>query len=177
MSSLQLGRIDQRRCVEVTIVMFDKLSDLTVHMNLLNVCKMISHSPAKAHRAVLLLLLLGASCSFNSTREDSIARAFEERQSNIQVEGEGTVMRILPDDNVGSPHQRFIITTASGQTLLIQHNVDLAPRIEGMKVGDVVSFSGEYVWNDKGGLIHWTHNDPAGKHQAGWIKCAGRVYQ
>jgi len=123
------------------------------------------------------LLLLCASCSVNSTNGDSIARAFEQHQSNVQVEGEGTVTRILSDDNVGSPHQRFVVSLASGQTVLIQHNTNLAPRVDSLKIGDNVSFSGEYVWNEKGGLIHWTHHDPAGKHQSGWIKVDGRVFQ
>ena len=160
--------------------MFDKLGDLTVHMKSLSafsLSKMISHSMVKTHRAAILLFLLCASCNVNSTPGDAIARAFEKRQSNVQVEAEGTVTRILPDDNVGSPHQKFIVRLASGQTVLIEHNIDLAPRIEGIKVGDIVSFSGEYVWNQQGGLIHWTHHDPAGKHQAGWIKYNGRVYQ
>ena len=85
--------------------------------------------------------------------------------------------RILPDDNVGSSHQKFIVQLVSGQTVLIEHNIDLAPRVDELNVGDVISFSGEYVWNEKGGLIHWTHHDPVGRHQAGWIKYNGRVYQ
>jgi hypothetical protein len=160
--------------------MFDKLSDLTVHMkslSSLSLSKMISHSMAKTHRTAVLLVLLCASCNFNSTYQDAIGRAFEQRQSNVQVEGEGIVNRILPDDNVGSPHQRFVVTLASGQTLLIQHNTNLAPRIDSLKTGDAVSFSGEYVWNEKGGLIHWTHHDPAGRHQAGWVKHNGQTYQ
>lgn len=131
----------------------------------------------RMHRCAVLLLLLLASCSAGPKQGDEIARAFDQRQSDVQVEGEGTVSRILPDDTVGSPHQRFIVQLASGQTILIEHNIELAPRIDGLKVGDAVSFSGEYVWNDKGGLIHWTHHDPAGKHQGGWIKHDGRTFQ
>jgi len=146
-------------------------------LSALSVRKMISHSAAKAHRAWILLLLFCLSCSVNSTQGDAIARAFEQHQSNIKVEGEGTVTRNLPDDNVGSPHQRFVVRLGSGQTVLIEHNIDLAPRIEGLKVGDIVSFSGEYIWNEQGGLIHWTHHDPGGRHEAGWVKYNGRVYQ
>ena len=132
---------------------------------------------AKAHHCAVLLVLLCVSCGVNSTQGDAIAQAFEQHQSNVKVEGEGTVTRVLPDDNIGSPHQRFIVRLASGQTVLIEHNIDLAPRIESLKVGDTVSFSGEYVWNEQGGLIHWTHHDPAGRHDAGWVKYNGRVYQ
>jgi len=109
--------------------------------------------------------------------DDRIGRAFASRASDIQVEGEGTVVRILPDDLNGSRHQRFIVQLASGQTLLMSHNIDLAPRIDGLKLGDSVSFNGEYVWNEKGGVIHWTHHDPRGRHVTGWIKHNGRRYQ
>lgn len=107
----------------------------------------------------------------------AVAKAFEQHARDVQVEGEGVVSRILPDDNSGSPHQRFIVRLGSGQTVLLQHNIELAPRIDDLKVGDTVSFFGEYVWNTQGGLVHWTHHDPAGKHAAGWIKHNGRTYQ
>jgi Protein of unknown function (DUF3465) len=106
-----------------------------------------------------------------------ISQAFAERRSNIQVEGEGRVAKILKDDNDGSRHQRFIVRLDSGQTVLIAHNIDLAPRVDGLREGDAVSFYGEYEWNDKGGVIHWTHADPQGRHPAGWIRHDGRTYQ
>lgn len=106
-----------------------------------------------------------------------IGRAFASGTSDIQVEGEGTVIRLLPDDLNPPRHQRFIVQLASGQTLLISHNIDLAPRINGLAVGDGVRFNGEYVWNEKGGLIHWTHHDPRGRHVAGWVTHNGRTYK
>ena len=65
----------------------------------------------------------------------------------------------------------------SGETVLLSHNIDLAPRIESLKKGDTVEFYGEYEWNEKGGVIHWTHNDPDGSHVAGWIKHQGKTYE
>ena len=109
--------------------------------------------------------------------DSTIGRAFASRASDIQVEGEGTVIRLLPDDLNGRRHQRFIVQLASGQTLLISHNVDLAPRIDGLNVGDSVSFNGEYEWNAKGGVIHWTHHDPQGRHVTGWIKHNGKTFK
>jgi hypothetical protein len=109
--------------------------------------------------------------------DEALARAFEQRTSNIQVEGQGIVRRVLPDDNDGKRHQRFIVALASGQTLLISHNIDLAARVVGLRKGDVVSFSGEYEWNAQGGVVHWTHRDPGKRHPAGWIKHNGELYQ
>jgi hypothetical protein len=106
-----------------------------------------------------------------------LANAFANRISNLQVAGQGTVIRMLPDDTNGSRHQRFILRLNSGQTLLISHNIDLAPRIESLREGDTVGFYGEYEWNPKGGVIHWTHDDPQGRHPAGWLKHGGHIYQ
>jgi ABC-type glycerol-3-phosphate transport system substrate-binding protein len=106
-----------------------------------------------------------------------LARAFAERTSGLEVEGQGAVERLLADDTSGERHQRFIVRLASGQTLLIAHNIDVAPRVEGLQAGDPVSFKGEYVWNAEGGLVHWTHRDPGSGHVAGWIKYRGKTYQ
>jgi hypothetical protein len=109
--------------------------------------------------------------------DSSISRAFKDKKSNVQVEGEGVVIRLLSDDLDGSRHQRFILRLASGQTLLISHNIDIAPRVANLQKGDKVSFYGEYEWNEKGGMIHWTHRDPKRRHASGWIRFNGRVYQ
>jgi hypothetical protein len=86
-------------------------------------------------------------------------------------------MKLLPDDNIGSRHQKFIIKLSSGQTLLMAHNIDLAHRIGSLREGDSVQFYGEYEWNNKGGVIHWTHRDPSGSHVAGWLQHQGKRYE
>jgi hypothetical protein len=101
----------------------------------------------------------------------------EQWRSGQQVKGSGRVDRILADDNDGSRHQRFILELSSGQTLLVAHNIDLAPRISSLSVGDTVKFYGEYEANSKGGVIHWTHHDPQGRHVAGWLEHRGQRYQ
>jgi len=107
----------------------------------------------------------------------SLKSAYENHQSNIQVQGSGTVIRILKDDNKGSRHQKFILKLSFGQSILIAHNIDLAPRINSISNGDVIQFYGEYEWNNKGGVIHWTHRDPNGHHVGGWLKHNGSTYQ
>ena len=113
----------------------------------------------------------------SSEARSQISSAFQKKLSNVQVEGEGVVKAILKDDRTGSRHQKFILTLSGGTTVLIAHNIDIAPRIDTLKKGDVVNFSGEYEWNEKGGIIHWTHHDPRNKHSDGWLKHKRRVYQ
>lgn len=111
-----------------------------------------------------------------SSSDEVLAQAFAKRSRDLQVEGRGRVQRVLSDDDQGSRHQRFLLELESGQVLLVVHNIDLAPRIETIRVNDRIEFFGEYEWNDRGGLIHWTHSDPGGRHVAGWLKHAGRRY-
>jgi hypothetical protein len=107
----------------------------------------------------------------NITSDDRILQeAFENKQTNIQVQGKGNVIKLLPDDNSGSRHQRFILKLASGQTLLISHNIDISTKIDTLSKNDSIEFYGEYIWNSQGGLIHWTHHDPNHKHIDGWLK-------
>lgn len=112
-----------------------------------------------------------------STSDKAIEKAFENNQSNIQVGGSGEVIKILPDDTQGSRHQKIIIELNSGQTLLIAHNIDIAPRISNLNEGDHINFYGEYEWNSKGGVVHWTHHDPSNRHESGWLNHGGKMYQ
>ena len=115
--------------------------------------------------------------SLRSAGDDVFASAFRNRTSGIQVSGEGITTKILADDNDGSRHQRFILKLPSGQTLLVAHNIDLAPRISSLREGDSVEFNGVYEWNSRGGIVHWTHHDPEGRHEAGWLRHGGKSYQ
>jgi hypothetical protein len=108
--------------------------------------------------------------------ETTVERLFAQRRSDRMVEVEGRVSNILPDDRQGSQHQRFIVTLASGHTLLVAHNIDLAPRVP-LREGETIAVKGEYEWNDKGGVLHWTHRDPDGRHEGGWIRYAGEIYR
>jgi hypothetical protein len=97
-------------------------------------------------------------------------------RSGSQVKGSGSVVRVLSDDNDGSRHQRFILKLSSGRTVLIAHNIDLAPRVRSISSGDTVSFFGQFESNEQGGVIHWTHDDPRGRHVGGWLEHDGNRY-
>ncbi|EKR8727607.1 DUF3465 domain-containing protein [Vibrio cholerae] len=123
-------------------------------------------------------LVLTSCFSVSLYANDAVLQqAYQSQQSDLQVQGLGQVVKVLPDDNDGSRHQKFILKLNSGQTLLVAHNIDLAPRIPNLKVGDSVEFYGEYEWNKKGGVLHWTHKDPQNRHAHGWLKHNGLVYE
>ena len=106
-----------------------------------------------------------------------VLSAYEHHRSDVQVRGAGIVAHTLRDDNEGSRHQKFILKLSNGHSVLVAHNIDLAPRISSLKRGDRIEFFGEYEWSEQGGVLHWTHNDPAGRHKDGWLKHNGTLYQ
>jgi hypothetical protein len=112
-----------------------------------------------------------------SCDDSALTAAFRDHLSRIEVCGRGTIAKVLKDDTQGSRHQRFIVRVDAGQTLLIAYNFDIAPRIEALRAGAPVEFVGEYEWNPQGGVVHWTHRDPGGRHPSGWIRYAGRMYE
>ncbi len=107
----------------------------------------------------------------------NIEQLIKQRQSDVQINLTAQVFRVLKDDLKGSRHQRFLIKLSGGETILIAHNIDLAPRIDELQKGDIITVYGEYEWNEKGGVIHWTHHDPAKRHIDGWIEHNGNRYQ
>ena len=109
--------------------------------------------------------------------QQKIMQAYQQQISNIQVQSKGEVKAILADDNDGSRHQKMILKLENGLTVLVAHNIDLAPRVEGLRKGEIVEFYGEYEYSPKGGVIHWTHHDPQEKHVDGWLKYQGKSYQ
>lgn len=109
--------------------------------------------------------------------EQVIRQAFENHTSNLQVTASGKVAKVLEDDTNPPRHQHFVLKLDNGISLLVAHNIDLAKRVDNLKTGDSVSFNGEYEWNKKGGVLHWTHHDPQGRHAAGWLRHNGQTYQ
>ena len=125
----------------------------------------------------LSILISFASININADDVNKISSAYSTQTSDLQVSSRGTVVKLLSDDNKGSRHQRFILKLSNNQTVLVAHNIDLAPKITSLRRGDIVDFNGEYEWNSKGGVVHWTHHDPAGRHQGGWLKHNGAIYE
>lgn len=111
------------------------------------------------------------------TAEARLQSAFDHHRDGFWIQASARVVKALPDDRKGSRHQRVIVELDSGQTLLVAHNIDLAPRLESISSGDTLRFRGKYAWNAQGGVIHWTHHDPSGERAGGWLEFEGRRYR
>lgn len=107
----------------------------------------------------------------------AVQRAFEQHSDGAEVTATGIVDRVLSDQSGPSgPHERFIVRLSSGMTLLIEHNLSIAPRVP-VAVGMAVTVHGEYVWNAEGGLLHFTHHDPDRSHEGGYVLYGGKRYE
>jgi uncharacterized lipoprotein YajG len=119
------------------------------------------------------------SAKTSSAKMDAgaIVEAFGARRNLPQVQGSGVVEKVLKDDTKGLKHQKFLLKVSDNITILIAHNIDLAPRVADIQAGDVVEYKGEYIYTPKGGTVHWTHKDPRGHHEAGFLKHNGKTYE
>ena len=140
----------------------------------------------KLHRILIITVCLivyyvtenpGGHLPSGTSGDQNLKHAITNQLSDVLVTTDATVLKALPDDNKGSRHQRFLIKLDSGEVILIAHNIDLAPYVPNISRGQEIRVSGEFEWNDKGGVIHWTHHDPRGKHPGGWIEYQGKRYE
>jgi hypothetical protein len=126
---------------------------------------------------LMCLAWQGLQAAPPSASDRRLARAFSQGQSEFFVRVRATVLASLPSDHEGIRHQKFLIELSTGQTLLVAHNIDLAPPVRRLRVGETILIYGEYIWNADGGLLHRTHDDPDFLFPHGWIRYRGRKYQ
>jgi len=110
----------------------------------------------------------------NNQVEQGIEHVFSLQKSGEMITIDATVVKLLKDDLKGDKHQKMILRIGNN-TLLLAHNIDIAPRVPA-KEGDKLLIKGQYEWNEKGGLVHWTHRSN-NSHPHGWIKHNNKKYQ
>ena len=104
-----------------------------------------------------------------------MSAAFQKSDTGSWIEVTGFVKKLLSDDDEGARHQRFVLDIGSRRSLLIAHNIDLAKRVP-VGMGDRVHVRGMYEWNEFGGLVHWTHHDPHGVEDGGYVRYRTKSY-
>lgn len=113
----------------------------------------------------------------NAPADDSqIVSANKGRQQVFFVSGANLeVIKILPDDTQGLPHQKWVGRCSDGSTVLIVYNSDMGSRVP-VQIGDKFSVGGQYIWTPAGGLVHWTHYDPKHIRPDGFVLLNGTAY-
>lgn len=146
----------------------------------------MKNTTSKIIQIVIISLIAGLYWYLNHTKipepgsenqTDILKHYYQNQISKKMIKISGITTKLLADDNIKPRHQKFIIEVSGGMSLLITHNIDLAPRINSLNQGDLVEIYGQYEWNDRGGLLHWTHHDPKGKRAGGWIIHNNRKYE
>ena len=129
-------------------------------------------------RAIVMSLVVAMSLMVFALPYEAAADCGDRTDMSSTPDGDAvaaTGVSLMSSLNDGA-QQRFIVQVGgSTQTLLIDNNVDIGKRVP-VATGDDLTIHGEYVWNDQGGLIHFTHHDPAHTHEDGWIELKGVRY-
>jgi hypothetical protein len=129
---------------------------------------------------LLAALLLPAACAPPAQSADNavVCSAFHGASSRVEVVAGGTVTRVLgTKPGVSSPHEGFLmrLNSSCDVTIRVEANVDFTGQFP-LNTGDAVVVKGEYEYYPRGGVIHWTHRDPRGRHEGGYIQTAGKIY-
>jgi hypothetical protein len=132
----------------------------------------------KALAGVAGLLLCGCAAQ-TAPNDAAVCDAYRSGRSRVEVVADGTVTRVLGSQSGRySPHEGFLMKLDS--------NCDVVVRVEAnedftgtfpIAEGDRAVVKGEYEFYPRGGVIHWTHHDPRGFHEAGFIEIRGKTYQ
>ena len=121
---------------------------------------------------------LGACAGTQSPDDRALCAAYSSTRSHVEVVADGTVTRVfgVAPGRV-SPHEGFLFRLGSGCTLVVrvEANTDFTGAIP-LALGQHVLVKGEYEYYSLGGVIHWTHRDPRGRHEGGYIEAGGRMY-
>lgn len=131
--------------------------------------------------AFLLALLAGCSSSATDTGSNAaVYDAWRAQRSRVEVTATGSVARVLGDRSGPSGmHEGFLLhlngSQGRGLTVRVEDNTDITGPIP-MRSGDDVQVRGEYIYDPRGGIIHYTHHDPRGRHSSGYVRVNGRVY-
>ncbi len=131
----------------------------------------------------LLIALLSACAPGASSNGDANAAVYDawaQQHSRVEVEASGSVARVLGIRRGPSgAHEGFLLhlrgSGGRGLTVRVEVNVDFTGPIP-LAPGDDVTVRGEYEYDPRGGVIHWTHHDPSGRHPGGYIEAGGKRY-
>lgn len=106
--------------------------------------------------------------------------AWRAQRSNVEVTARGSVARLLGIARGPSGlHEGFLLhlsgAAGHGLTVRVEDNVDITGEIP-LSAGDQAEVRGEYIYDSRGGLIHYTHHDPRGRHPTGYVRVGDKTF-
>jgi hypothetical protein len=136
--------------------------------------------------AALLALAVSSGCASSgdgagaSAPNAEIYAAWQQHRSPVEVSANGTIVKVLGIRGGRSGrHEGFLVHLSGNEahdlTIRVEDNVDLTGPIP-LHAGDAVELRGEYIFDPRGGILHYTHRDPRGRHPSGYVRVNGRMY-
>lgn len=139
-------------------------------------------SPPVSRGRAILVALIGASlcaCAASQVPDDAaVCAAFSAQRSGVEVVAQGSVTHVLGvQAGRSSPHEGFLLRLDSGCAIVVrvEVNTDFTGTIP-LSIGQRVLVKGDYEYYSRGGVIHWTHRDPRGRHENGYVDAGGTLY-
>jgi hypothetical protein len=128
--------------------------------------------------ALVWVTILPACAATQAPDDRAVCAAYSANRSHVEVVADGSVTRIF-GVRAGrvSPHEGFLMRLASDCSVVVrvEANTDFTGPIP-LTAGEHVLVKGEYEYYPLGGVIHWTHRDPRGRHEGGYIQAGGNLY-
>lgn len=124
-------------------------------------------------------LIAGCASGAQPDANGTICNAFHGGRSHVEAVATGTVSRVLgTQPGLVSPHEGFLMRLDGGCTLVVrvEANTDFTGEFP-LADGERVEVKGEYEYYARGGVLHWTHRDPRGRHEGGYITAGGKTYE
>ena len=141
---------------------------------------MVSQRIPRSVAAAGFVISLLSGCAGAANPDDAaICDAFHAGRSHQEVVADGKVVQVLGvAPGRVSPHEGFLMQLASGCNVVVrvEANTDFTGTFP-LTAGDGVVVKGEYEYYPRGGVVHWTHRDPRGRHEGGFIETGGRRYE
>jgi Protein of unknown function (DUF3465) len=128
--------------------------------------------------AAVAASLLAGCAAMQSPNDAALCAAYVAGRSGVEIVADGTVTHVLGlQQGRLSPHEGFLLRLASSCSLVVrvEVNTDFTGAIP-LTNGEHVVVKGEYEYYPRGGVVHWTHRDPRGRHDNGYIEAGGRSY-
>jgi hypothetical protein len=130
--------------------------------------------------AVLLIAACSHADSGSADPNGAVYTAWRAHESRVEVTAEGSVARVFGvREGPSGMHEGFLLhlrgSAGHGLSVKVEDNTDITGPIP-LQPGDELELRGEYIYNDLGGLIHYTHHDPSGRHAGGYIQVGGKTY-